>query len=39
MLAYPESFMMIEHQEAEILAREVNPNPNPNMKIGLCAHV
>ena len=28
--------MMIE-QEANILAREVNPNPN--MKIGLSAHV
>ena len=31
--------MMIEHQEAEILASEVNPNPNPKMKIGLGAHV
>ena len=27
--------MMIEHQEAEILAWEVNLNPNPNMKIDL----
>ena len=30
---------MIEHQEAEILAWEVNPNLNPNMKIGLIAHI
>ena len=31
--------MIIGHQEAEILAWEVNPNANPNMKIGLRAHV
>ena len=29
--------MMIEHQEAEILAGKLNPNPN--MKIGLSAHI
>ena len=27
--------MMIEHQKAEILAWEFNPNPNLNMKISL----
>ena len=27
--------MMIENQEAEILAQKVNPNPDPNMKWAL----